>query len=214
MKIYCFYKRLDNLYEKYSILDHERVLEIWEKSWRYYGWEPVILTEKDICIDSNYSSLLKNIKTIPTKNDFEYEKVCYLRWLAMLGKSGWFCDYDMINYGFTPCEYQDKIATSSKYYTIGASTVYGPKSFYQKIVSTLINFNLEKFKKSVNSEDVQSFDHLSDMIILSCLIKPHLALNVLSVTGRKSLIKHYYYDKYKKFKYESILSDPRSKVFL
>lgn len=212
MKIYSFYKRLDNLYTKDSIVDHEKVLEVWKKSWSYYGWEPVVLSMNDIPIDDNFIKIYQNMKNLPCENSFKYESLCYFRWLAMQGKSGWFCDYDMINYGFKPCEFENKVATLAKVKRLGASVIYGPVELYENIASEILNFNFENFKQR---QGAKTFYHISDMIILNSLFKADISLGVMTNDSDPNyLVNHYYWNRYGNTKYEAILKDPRSKVFL
>ena len=216
MKIYCFYEKLNDIYIDDLVLDHERVLEVWKKSWSYYGWEPIVLTRKDIPKNEDYEILSKTIKKLPTTNSFRYEEICYLRWLAMLGKKGWFCDYDMINYGFTPCSYGNKIVSVTKSGNLGASVVYGPESFYKKIVETIKNFDFENFKSLPSAQYLKPFNHISDMVILNALFKADIELRIMreSPMDFNLILKHYNYDNCKEGKYKAILKDPRAKVFL
>ncbi len=40
MKIYAYYNQLEATYQP------NETLEIWKKSWKKMGWEPVVLSEK------------------------------------------------------------------------------------------------------------------------------------------------------------------------
>ena len=221
MKIYAFY---DNL-EGYPCRDnYETLIDIWQKSWKYYGWEPTILTLNDVKKHKDYQKLLEISKYRPTVNRKDFETICFLRWLAMFDKSGWYCDVDMINYGFEPISYDDLVVTTNYYPALHVSCFYMPNIKYNNLIDEIINYELQ-------SDDVENINgvkipHISDMHIISkTKIKIDKCLGIYSEykrsqTWQKDLIVHYTnccWDRDEKDKNKSridiILEDKRSKIF-
>ena len=112
MKIYAFYDSLGNFPGRD---DYKKLIDIWQKSWIYYGWDPVILTLDDAKKHKDYQRLLEISNERPTVNRKDFETLCFLRWLSMFDKSGWYCDVDMINYGFIPHDYGEVSVTTQHY---------------------------------------------------------------------------------------------------
>jgi hypothetical protein len=67
-----------------------------------HGWEPVQLDEKVARRHPLYD-LFDDPTTIfaTSKNNWEYTRTCYMRWLAYAVAGHPFADFDVINYGFT-----------------------------------------------------------------------------------------------------------------
>lgn len=85
--------------------NHEGLIELWARSWRDRGWEPVVLGEEHAARHPLYGMLKERYAALPSINSKDYELACYLRWPAMAAEGGGFlCDYDVMNYGFPPAE--------------------------------------------------------------------------------------------------------------
>jgi hypothetical protein len=157
MNIYTFYEPVNELNHR----SNEKILEIWKKSWAYYGWTPIVLNLKDAKKHKFYDEYKKKCETYPTLNFQSYEILCYLRWLAMAELGGWHCDFDIMNYGFEPVDYENKIVTCT-HYSLAASTIHLPKSGYEKILNLIYNYEITE--KDINHE-LKKY-HVSDMTIL------------------------------------------------
>ena len=129
MKIYAFYDSLGNFPGRD---DYKKLIDIWQKSWIYYGWDPVILTLDDAKKHKDYQRLLEISNERPTVNRKDFETLCFLRWLSMFDKSGWYCDVDMINYGFEPVSYENLVVTTNYYNVIHASCFYMQNEKYNQ----------------------------------------------------------------------------------
>ena len=99
-RIYTYY---DNISE---LAKHEKQIEMlrhWSASWAKRGWEPVVLSRKHAENHPFCAEYESRVRRLPTVNDLNYETACYLRWLAVAASGGGFmCDYDVVNYSFTP----------------------------------------------------------------------------------------------------------------
>ena len=56
MNIYTFYAKIeDSIHE-----DQLRLINIWKKSWSYYGWNPVVIYPEDLINKRQYNELKTN----------------------------------------------------------------------------------------------------------------------------------------------------------
>ena len=217
MNVYAFYDPIGEQTKEYTDL-----ISLWERSWRYYGWNPIILTLKDAQKHERYNELHEKAKAWPTINGKQFEIYCFLRWLAIANIGGWYTDVDMMNYGFMPYDYGEGSVTTQQH-SIAPATVYLTKKKYNDlIIDSLMNYEITEldFMKSVNQY------HVSDLNILNP--KTHLLDVILGVQADYMLdpkwttakIVHYttpcpsFNEKDKgKTRVEIILEDERSKVF-
>jgi hypothetical protein len=86
--------------------DSLELIKLWEKSWSDNGWDPVVLSledakkhprYKDIDLANHSSNLYKH-----SVNGSDYLELCYSRWFAYACHNGFWSDYDVMNYGFSP----------------------------------------------------------------------------------------------------------------
>lgn len=81
------------------------LVQLWQTSWSARGWEPVVLTPSDLPTDRATRKLLRHFAALPSRNKRRLDMWCYARWLAVAHMGGGFmCDYDVINYEFSPRE--------------------------------------------------------------------------------------------------------------
>jgi hypothetical protein len=80
-------------------------IELWESTWRAQGWDPEVLTKKDIPKTDLADALLKRVKRFPTVNPIKYEVACWMRWAA--APTGYLLtDFDVLNRSFTPEDFR------------------------------------------------------------------------------------------------------------
>lgn len=165
MNIYTYYQSLHP--HKHS--ENMWLLDVWKKSWSYHGWTPVVLTLDDAKSHPMYEHFYKQCDKYPTINAKEYEMACYVRWLAMTSRSGWTTDYDVINYGFKPTNYNDDVVSLTG--AMGGSTIYATKTFYEHIVNVIMNYKFDKNINVITLYDKQHV-HVSDMTIMNLCLSP------------------------------------------
>lgn len=179
MEISCFYEPCCNLSDEIKKKDRE-LISMWQKTWSYYGWEPRVYQLKDIINHPKYEDVSKKVSSFPTVNDLEYEKMCYVRWLCMIDKTGWFTDYDVMNYGFRPTSFGNKLVCAGRH--LGGSSLYATKNMYKKFIDVFLNFIADE--KSV---------HFSDMIILNYVFNYDCCfLNIEDQHYSESLLLQHY----------------------
>jgi len=202
MKVYCFYEPV-NAFIKNQVFNDKRIIDYWVKSWSFYSWEPIVLCLKDLKKDEAYASLLDKALAFPTTNHLEFEVYCYLRWLCMIERGGWFSDFDVMNYGFKPVAYGNSVVSTRE--TLAGSVIYGPKNFYKNIIKMFlqVDSSLEKH-------------HVSDMLILHNYFLPDAVLKIEKIKyDRKSLLQHYAVSEYSyEERANTILKDERFKKII
>lgn len=161
MNIYTFYEPIDN--ESYN--NYDELINIWKKSWIFYGWNPVILSLKDAQEHPKYEKLFKKAQDLPTVNPKKYEMYCYLRWAALANKGGWYADVDMINYGFTPKVIDENKVVTAGRETLHVNSFYMSKLVYEDLLDEIINYEVSDENYELIGEE--KVPHVSDMYILS-----------------------------------------------
>ena len=90
--------------------DQLEMIEHWSLSWAKQGWNPVVLGRIHAEAHPMFSRYEARVRQLPTVNSTEYEAACYLRWLAVAQQGGGvMSDYDVVNYGFSPCPPQSEL---------------------------------------------------------------------------------------------------------
>ncbi|CAE7802826.1 sirt2 [Symbiodinium sp. CCMP2592] len=75
----------------------KQTLASWEYHWRRAGWHTRVLGLDDAKKSAFYKQLLVRLNRIPLGPNPAYEKMCYLRYLAMAeAGGGWMSDYDTL----------------------------------------------------------------------------------------------------------------------
>ena len=74
MNVYAFYEPI----EGFDQTDQNNLIEIWKKSWSYYGWNPVIYGLKECQECEGYDEYYKMCESYPTVNVKQYEMLCFL----------------------------------------------------------------------------------------------------------------------------------------
>lgn len=98
--VYTYYEVVPGLWSEDS---QRKLIEIWKKSWRNHGWNPIVLNEKFVSTHPRYRFFKEHFWALPTEYGHDYEGACFLRWLAVAhAGGGMMTDYDVINYGFKP----------------------------------------------------------------------------------------------------------------
>jgi len=76
---------------------NQNLLAVWECVWGRAGWKTRIITLADAKAHPDFKDLSRILDTIPLGTNKMYDKICYLRHLAMAAVGGgWMSDYDTI----------------------------------------------------------------------------------------------------------------------
>lgn len=108
-QVVTYYVPVEGLWSDES---QRELISIWQKSWSKYGWTATVLTEADITTHPRFGFFNEQFKSKPSEYQITYTSACFLRWLAASHYAQPRCesimlvDYDVINYGFEPFEFQ------------------------------------------------------------------------------------------------------------
>jgi len=92
--IYTFFSPLTTMTAGMTSNSHNKLLKAWEEAWQNAGWKTKVLTIEDAKIHKDFDLFNRVIaKNFPQTS--EYDRLCFLRWLAMSTVGGGFmADYD------------------------------------------------------------------------------------------------------------------------
>jgi hypothetical protein len=159
MNIYTFYEPIPQIDSKLEL----NILDLWEKSWQRFGWTTIVVSPKDI--EKNMSlEDLKKIQQLPSVNHKDFDYFCFLRWWYMAKTGGWMCDYDIINFGFTPKCSKLFTKSISILNEDGPQVVYGEANDYHGLCEIFIK-DSSKYSVEINNRT-----HVSDMCVINSLI--------------------------------------------
>eukprot|EP00549_Striatella_unipunctata_P025380 CAMPEP_0118710738 /NCGR_PEP_ID=MMETSP0800-20121206/23600_1 /TAXON_ID=210618 ORGANISM="Striatella unipunctata, Strain CCMP2910" /NCGR_SAMPLE_ID=MMETSP0800 /ASSEMBLY_ACC=CAM_ASM_000638 /LENGTH=310 /DNA_ID=CAMNT_0006615057 /DNA_START=108 /DNA_END=1037 /DNA_ORIENTATION=+ len=95
--MYTFYDRIpgdeSGFYTGMSYSNDEALITSWKAEWTVQGWDPMVLTLADAKSHKDFDVLNRALDTL--SNFGYYDRLCFLRWLAMAAVGGgWMADYD------------------------------------------------------------------------------------------------------------------------
>lgn len=100
MNVFTYYSPIPSLYDEDS---QRQLIDVWARSWRKQGWNPVVLDESHASLHPRYAFFKELFWSLPTTYGHDYCGACFLRWLAVCAMGGgMMVDYDVINYSFSP----------------------------------------------------------------------------------------------------------------
>lgn len=151
MQIVTYFQEIGNEDDQY-------LLEYFIKVWDIFGVKVGVLSEQDAKEHSAYQDMLEKIKTLPTTNGQEYEKQCYLRWLAVaeFPDKCVFADYDV----FPNMRKFYSLISTDRFlnYTHAGNPgmINGKAKHWQKIIELLLNYKVPP-----------ETEHVSDLTIFT-----------------------------------------------
>lgn len=90
-------------HEFFGNADTTPLISLWERSWRYWGWEPNILTAEWAIRHPKHDKLVAVVEKWPTGATVTFNVAACRRYCAMAAIGGGLqSDADIMNYGFTP----------------------------------------------------------------------------------------------------------------
>ena len=148
--VHCYFEDIG------SYLENEKMLPLWERTWKKHGWKTAILRKAHAMRHPLHDQLIAHVNTLPTVNAHDYENACYRRHLAMaLVGDSLLTDYDVINNGFTP-EMMPPLSDTIDTLDAGAipCAAFGTQKAWNEWIDVLMNH------QATNGET-----HVSDMTI-------------------------------------------------
>lgn len=105
MRAICYYMPI-SLYSEES---QRALIDLWRRSWEKHGWQTSVLNEANAREWPGFDKLNDNASRLPSEYSTGFDKQCFLRWAAAAAQTDnvlALCDYDVINYGFSPASFQ------------------------------------------------------------------------------------------------------------
>lgn len=94
MNVYTYFSEVPGI----SLFDSVKLILLWMERWRAVGMEPRVLSEWHARQHPYFEEFDAAIRKIPTANAPEYERACFIRWLALAQVGGGFLsDYDVFS---------------------------------------------------------------------------------------------------------------------
>jgi hypothetical protein len=154
MKVYTFYSAVEGKPQK----DELALIEMWKRSWRSNGWDPVVLGYESLEFDPELEEMAARLKKLPSINKHNLDYWCYLRWVAVAQQGGGFMsDYDVINYSFEPREAVE-LTIYDRYVPCMVS---GTRDDFLRVIGWFAEYRMGWFSRLARREA-----HTSDMLIL------------------------------------------------
>jgi hypothetical protein len=144
MKIFTYYEDIGDKNNQ------EAMVQIWEKSWKKSGFEPIVLNRSNASSHPYYDDFISQIKDIHLKLMKEpigdYGVSCYLRWLAYATQENekfYVSDYDVVSNGFQPIEPEDGICLMDAACPCFAS---GTAADFDRLCHVFVDISLERLE--------------------------------------------------------------------
>ena len=92
VKLYTYFNDVPGI----SPFDSYKLILLWMEHWKAVGFEPFVLTEWHASQHPMYEKFYAVVSKFPSVNPPEYERACWIRWLAFSAMGGGhMCDYDV-----------------------------------------------------------------------------------------------------------------------
>lgn len=168
MNVYTYYMPVTGLWSHESQVD---LIDLWAKSWRRHGWDPVVLTENTARKHPRYAEFKAGYQKLPSEYGPEYDLNCFLRYVAMsqIG-GGLLTDYDVMNYGFAPRApeetrfvfYDDKPPEC-----MSTGVCNGPESLYEGLCQIFFTHPVSELDWNPAAHGGKGCHHVSDLTIVN-----------------------------------------------
>lgn len=178
MRIYTYYNDI-------NFNDQKILLDLWQKSWKDYGFEPVILSESDAKSHPYYDEFVAELESIhlkvlniPLKS---YGLACYLRWLAYaslnIDEPFYVMDYDIMNTGVKISDLSPVPTKLTLFSWCCPCFVSANSTQFNELCHQFVNIsndNIEKSQKSHKKRNVGSFYHDQEFFIFHRDLLDHM----------------------------------------
>lgn len=154
--IYCYHEFLGSA-------AHDATVNLWRRYWNDSGWVTYVRGIEDAQRHPDYHRYVKHVDKFPTVNNRDFERACYVRWLAFsmapTDKPFAVSDSDVFpRVPFPPREFKTFFNGSPER---GPGFIVGTRNDYQKIVEAIWSFIPREGDKLPDGRP-----HISDMVIL------------------------------------------------
>jgi hypothetical protein len=122
------------------------LIDLHRISFEKYGWQVVLVNEKTARRHPKYKLFTKQDSILGTsKNPWVYTRACYMRWLAYAVEGIPFCDFDVVNYGFTPAMAEEIRQNTGAvddpvFISFAGAAGLVSSAGYEKVIDTFVDF--------------------------------------------------------------------------
>jgi len=167
-----------NVYTYYDDIDFDQqdeIIELWKISWKRHGFNPIILNRAHAQQNPYYDEYVDKLNEISEKINRRklslYDLCCFLRWMAystMKEENMIVCDYDVINGGVEPSEYEhkyprDKINMLNRRCPCLS---IGTPSQFNEFCRTIVNVSLLNIENIKKKQECEKRNHYHDQDFL------------------------------------------------
>lgn len=175
--IYTFYERVDFNNDSEGN-NHADILKVWADSWTELGWEPRILTLDDAKKHPRYEDYDRALRGLPldgySGKNGAYNRLCFLRWLAMGTVGGFFSDFDTVPL-VRPTLKDYEVTKTGKFNIYHRfhvpALVSGPKEEWDRMATLLLVSGLEYVENAHKKQDAEPIALWSDMFALQYVVR-------------------------------------------
>ncbi len=173
--------RIYSYYESFPMRKQEEEFQkanIWKATWEKHGWQTSMLNNSHAKSSPHVQKLvakllrMANEMPIAIQNNFQPVMVRFLRVAALhAAGGGWYCDYDVVNCGFTPAMAQE-IAKENSVFLFGepkSSLIFATSAIAGACVLKIASGNIvenEKLKSDfeIFSAPRKKYDFLGKIV--------------------------------------------------
>lgn len=177
MKLFTYHANVPGI----NLENEFKLILLWIEHHRKLGYEPVVLNEYIAKKEPRFEVFNEVIRVLPNINPPEYERACYLRWLAMAQIGGGIMmDYDCFIYDPKPIKKVPAVAALKSpicYQQYVPSLFSGNQNQFNHIVDIMIKYEVTEKDNVMNGRA-----HVSDMYMIE---------NGTIPVDRRDLVKNY-----------------------
>lgn len=87
--------------------EHNEVVDYWQEVWRANGWKTRVLTLSNAQMHPSFNGIWEKANSLPTVNNRDFERACFIRWCAFALFRGAIADSDVFpRVNYPPRDYE------------------------------------------------------------------------------------------------------------
>lgn len=138
--------------------EHNEVVDYWQEVWQANGWKTRVLTLADAQHSSSFNDIWFKASELPTVNNRDFERACFIRWCAFSQWDGAIADSDVFpRVAYAPSEFETPYTADP---CGGPGFMVGTRSDYEYIVHAILNYRVKPTDLAFGQP------HVSDLTVL------------------------------------------------
>lgn len=160
MNVYTYFEPCKQI----DIEDETRLLLLWGDNWRAHGFNPIVLNEAIARRNPDFDAYDAAVAELPTVNPKDYERACYIRWMALAQVGGGvMTDADVFIYD---PKFRETLTSYESYPDVHFFEDFSPSCFYatrEGALETCNYFaNYKPDAKDIEGDGDDAKSHVSD----------------------------------------------------